>query len=685
MQTSSTGYQFRDGIETSPSPYLRWAIVEDVYEEDVYYPSEDPFGNENRPIPLSYARSVAIRWLHHGGGRSTAKFLENWGGTSMPMKGAICAVGFIGGPTGEPVILGFWTQGYNQRLLKTGGSGEIGPGLRPGQEVIRRSGWRLRIVPYYNDLREFAEQYSISPWSLDFIAGEQHDVACFCAKCQTRVAAIETRDKETGEVKFTCPVKCPICADGKPALVSGSVAGGQGESWLAVQEIKLVSTVMRELSDLYDAAVVGMGLSDIRLQVEIQKRWKGYRDNTLKIEWGKEVSSYFRTQVVRYWESILTEYFTVGNLLNYTSDVVGQESRLVQLLHQYVEGFLYTNLTNYLMLDNRLTEVQRTALIEQLGENLKTYVLEYTPRLIQQMVKTAIMNKARVYIAELASQLRRKAVNWLTKNFLTDAKDAAISAIKDRLDLDWSGFRWVRDTAADVVADFYEKTASLDLVNAMRKALSEGLQDPEELPIMEIRGEQDVRSVLNPQTNREEGQGQKAAQFRLKLYRDGEMHLQIQQGLFLYFRSDGTVELDCNNIHFTADALKIVLQNTSQIAIKDVLQVGNPGGIGNVNEFKKVTLDEDNVREYSPPGGVVTTSTRDYVKSISWDDAAGKQKRMFDLLAVVAATNPATAIFVPLLEVIAEAYGAAQLIQVTPLSNSIIGKTEASAEHIEGN
>lgn len=683
LVSDTAGQQFRDGFEEGPSPYLRWAIIEDVYVEDVNYPAEDPFGNEDTPVPLSYARSVAVRWLHHGGGRSTVKFLENWGNTSIPMKGAICAVGFVGGPSGEPVILGFWTQGYGQRLIQSGGSGEIGTGLRAGEGVIRRSGWRLRVVPYYDDLRDFANQYSISPWSLDFIAGEQHDTACFCSTCQTRVASVEERDKTTGKIIFTCPVVCPICGKGKPVLVTGSVAAGQGESWLAIQELRLVNAVMKELTDIYDATTLGADLSDINLQITIQKRWQSFRDNELKRKWASEVTTYFRNEVVNYWESMLTEYFTVGNLLNYTSDAVGKESRLVLLLHQYVEGFLRTNLINYLTIDKRLTDSQRDALMKRLEENLVTYITEYTPRIIQQMVKTAVLNKARVYISEVASQLRRRAVNWLTKNFITDAKDKAVSAIKDRLDLDWSGFRWVRDAASQTVADFYGQVAQLDLVETMRKALEEGLQDPEELPILELRGEQDIRSVLNKQTNREEGQGEKAAQFRLKLYRDGELHLQVQEGLFLYFRSDGTVELDCNQIHLTADSLKAVLQNDSRIDIQNVLRIGNPGGIGAVNEYKKVTLNEDNVLEYEPEGVGVTllgNSTREFIEKVAWKYVQSRLLREL-VTPLTASVDPVTAATMAALRI---AWTTEQAIPAPP-KNSIIGKAEASAEHLEGN
>jgi len=681
--TVAPGYTYRDGLEQGPSPYLRWGIVEDVYAEDVTYPAYDEFGNRDTDIPLGYARSVTVRWLYHGGGRSTVRCLETWGVTSMPMKGTIVVVGFIGGPGGEPIVLGYWTQGYNQRLLKEGGSGEIGPGLRPGQEVWRRSGWRLRVIPYYDDVREFAERYTISPWALDIIAGEQHDIACFCPKCQTRYPATESRDEETGRIKFSCPTTCPECDGGKPVLVTGSVAGGEGEAWLAVQETLLVNTIMQELSDLYDGIVVGAGIRDMRLQIDIQKRWKQFRDTKLRIAWGAAVGSYYRNQVVRYWESILREYFTVGNLLDYADDAPGQTNTLVILLNQYVEGWLFTHLTNYLKVDGRLTEAQRNALMNTLGENLRTYIQDYTPRVIEQMTKQAIMNKARTYVTELVARLRRKAVNWLHKSFLKSAKDAALSAIRDQLDRDWSGFRWVRDTAAQAVADFYEKVAAFDLASEMRDALAEGLEDPEELPILELRGDQDVRSVLNPQSGREEGQGEKAPRFRLKLYRDGEVHIQVQEGLFLYLRSDGTVELDCDNIDVTANALNALLRDRSGITIQDVLTIGNPVGSKGPVPFKKVTLDEDNVREYDP-GLLAGVSTRDFVRKVGWKDTAGKLAPMMDAAAALC-VNPLLAQVVTAFESIATTLRALNSTTVPPPPNSIIGNTEASADHLEGN
>lgn len=693
------GHVYRDGMEEGPSPYLRWGIVEDVYEHDVSYPATDEFGNRDRDIPLSYARSVTVKWLHNAAGRSTVKFIEPWGVTSMPMKGSVVVVGFVGGPGGEPVILGFWTQGYAERLLRGPegglGTGELGPGLKPGQEIWRRSGWRLRVVPYYSDVRKFPEQYMKSPWVLDLIAGEQADQACFCAKCQTRYPSSEERNTTTGELELSCPTTCPTpgCS-GKPILVSSSVASGQGDAWLVTQSNFLVETIMKELSDLYDENILGGGIQDIRLQVEIQKRWKHFRDTELRREWGREVLAFFESQLVSYWEKILREYFTVGNLLSYAHDAPIAYSPLVALLSQYVEGWLYTHLTNYLMVDGRLTEVQRNSLMESLGRNLKTYILDYTPRVIEQMCKQAIMNKVRVYITDVIARLRRQAVNWLQKTGLKKAKDAVLGAISDQLDKDWAGFRWVRDAAGQLVADLYDKAAALDLANLMKRALAEGLEDPEELPIFELRGDQDIRSVLNPASGREEGQGDKASRFRLKIYRDGELHIQVQEGIYLYFRADGTFELDCQDIDFTADSMHMLLRDPSSIVVQDTLYIGNPMGTSGPQPFKKVTLDEDNVREYDPVAGI---STREFVERVAWKYVAGELGKIFRDAAVAPGdggttlkTNVAARLIGgQLMSALGALFGSALPSVADQLGfvpdNSIIGTTEASAEHLEGN
>jgi len=705
MAIGTPGHFYRDGLESGPSPYLRWGIVEDVYETDNFYPATDEFGNIDRAIPLSYARSVTIKWCNAAAGRSTVKFVEPWGVTSMPLKGSVAAVGFVGGPGGEPVILGFWTQGYAQRLIKGPedelGTGELGPGLKPGQEIWRRSGWRLRVIPYYNDVRKFDEQYVQSPWALDLIAGEQADKACFCPKCQTRYAATEERDSETGKLKLTCPTECPECG-GKAILVTSSVASGQGEAWLVVQEIRLVNAIMKELSDLYDEIIIGANIPDITLQVEIQRRWRRFRDTELRRKWGREVGGFFRAQVAGYWESILREYFTVGNLLTYAHDAPIMTGPLVLLLHQYVEGWLLTHLTNYLMVDGRLTKAQRDALMNRLRTNLVAYITDYTPRLIEQMVKQAIMNKARAYLTDVVSRLRRKAVNWLHKTFLKTAKDAALGFIRDKLDIDWKGFRWVRDTAGQTIADFYEKVAEFDLVAEMRKALDEGLEDPEELPILELRGEQAIRSVLNPESGREEGQGDKASRFTLRLYRDGELHIQVQEGLFLYCRADGTFELDCEAIDFTANKLDVLLRDFSRIVVQDILAIGNPLGEAGPQPFKKVTLDEDNVREYDPgPAGI---STRRFVERVAWAYISQQLGQLFAQAPVTPTdggltfkTYLATQLLggsplswnlgssLPLgISSLAEAIGVLKQLTIPP-PDSIVGKTEASAEHIEGN
>lgn len=666
--------QWRDGLGYGPSPYIRWAMVEEVYEEDIEQPSFiDTGGQENF---LAFARSVKIRWLHHAAGRAVVKFLEPWGVTSMPMIGSLAAVGFVGGPGGEPVILGFWTQGYGDRV-----PGEMGD-LRPGQEVWRRSGLRFRIVPHYRDIRKFNEQLDKSPWDIDIILGEQHDTACFCVKCQTRFPS--TEEVVDGKKVLTCPTTCPIC-DGKMRLVSGSVAAGQGDAWLAVQSALLVDNVLNGVFHHIDENVLGEVISNVQTQQTVRNALRRYIWADVRTAWGSDVRQYYESELVSRWEGILREYFSVGSLINYADDASELiDSTLVAVLISTIDGWIQTQLRYYLSTED-MTNEERNTLIAAMRENLKSYVMEFVPNQIEASSRAFVDNKARIYLTEVVARLRRNAVDWLYKNVLKKLKDKALKEIRDRVNLDFGGLRSARDAVAQYSADALAKIAEADLVKLMHELLEEGLEDPEELPVIEMRLDQDLRSIVNTKTGREEGQGQKAARTRLKWFRSGEMHLQIRDEIFLYLNADGSVDLSCSGpISIDAPQMTIGLEEESHIYIEDELHIGKPG-----DAMKRVVLDEDDVREYTPggAGGILSAltsglvdgvSTRNFIERVAWRYVAGKLQEPDILAGIALATVDAGASLVV-------ALNRSKATTPNPPLNSVIGQTDASADHLKGN
>ena len=668
--------QWRDGLGYGPSPYLRWAIVEEVYEHDVEQPSfPDTGGQENF---LAFARSVKVRWLHHAAGRSVVRFLEPWGVTSMPMVGSVVAVGFIGGPGGEPVILGFWTQGYNERI-----PGEIGS-LRPGQEVWRRSGLRFRIVPRYTDLRKFAEQLNTSPWDIDLIFGEQHDTACFCPKCQTRFPSIEST--EDGKTVLSCASECPICG-GKLRLVSGSVAAGEGDAWLHVQATYTVDSILNGVFNHIDENVLGENIDNVQTQQAIRNALRRYIFADVRAAWGGDVTEYYETELVSRWESILREYFTVGSLLNNANDASEViDSTLVTYLITYIDSWIQTQLQYYLT-DTDMSVEDKNTLTRAMRDNLTSYVTDLVPSLIETRARAFVETKARIYITEVVAQLRRKAIDWLYKDVLKKLRDKALKEIGGRLKIDFGGLRAARDAVANYSAEILGKIAQADLFDTMQKFLDEGIQDPEELPVLELRLNQDLRSVINAQTGFEEGQGQKASRCRLKLYRTGEMHLQIRDDIFLELNADGSVDLRMSGpLSIDAQQATVNLEEDSLINIDGVLRIGHPG-----KSHKAVTLDDDDIREYEPGavGGVASAltggliggiSTRQFIERVAWRYVADVLKPIFDA-AVIVPTDGGASLKVS----VSTALGLVGNAIPNPPANSVIGKADASADHLEGN
>jgi len=668
--------QWRDGLGYGPNPYIRWAMVEEVYDSDIEQPPFSDTGGQ--PAFLAFARSVKVRWLHHQAGRSVVKFLEPWGVTSMPMIGSIAAVGFVGGPGGEPVILGFWTQGYNDRI-----PGEIGD-LRPGQEVWRRSGLRFRIVPRYTDLRDFAAQLNKSPWDLDLIFGEQHDTACFCPECQTRFPS--TEETVDGKKVLVCPSECSVCG-GQLRSVSGSVAAGEGDAWLHVQATFTVDAVLNGLFSHIDENVIGEYIDNVQTQQSIRNSLRRYIFADVRSAWGREVTTYYETDLLSRWEGILREYFTVGSLLNYADDASGViDSTLITHLITFIDGWIQTQLQHFLTTTDMGVE-QRSTLIRSMRDNLTSYVTELVPSLIESRARAFVETKARIYITEVVAILRRRAVDWLYKDVLNELRNSAVREIGGRLRLDFGGLRSARDAVAQYSADILAQVAQADLYEAMQKLLDEGLQDPEELPIMELRLNQDLQSIVDTKTGLEEGQGQKASRFRLKLYRSGEMHIQIRDDIFLELNADGSVDLRLSGpLNIDAKQATVNLEEDSRVNIESVMRIGHPA-----SDYKAVTLDEDDVREYVPGavdgilsavtgGAVGGPSTRQFIERVAWRYVADVLKLIFDAAVIVPMDGGAS-----LKTSVSTALGLVGKAIPNPPANSVIGKADASAEHLEGN
>jgi len=671
MRRYDIGEKFRDGLLPTESSFLRWGVVEDVVTDDVKVPITDQFGNNEGNDTLVYSRSLLVRWLHHSAGRVTVRHIEPAGVTSVPMKGSIVLVGFVGGPGGEPVILGTWTDAYKERI-----PAELG-NMRPGQEVWRRSGLRFRVVPYYDDLREFSNQYMQSPWSVDILVGEQHDEACFCPKCQTRYPAEAKRDERTGKLSYVCPLECEICKSNDTSstlvLVKGSVGAGEGDAWLELQADILVSSALKGLYDSVDERVIGQYINDIQVQQLVRNWYRNYLYLDVGPTWGKEVTKFYREQLVNLWQNLLTTYFKEGALTNVVSDVPGLTGTITVLLAKWVDGWINTTLLSYLLPNERLTDEERGMLIKGMSDNVKSYVTDYLPQLCVQHFKNFVYNKTRIYVSETLAKLRRKAVNWIYKDFLQKYGDATTKAIGDWLSGKFGGVGKAVQAAAEHTNEFLKDIANNDYVKWMSNAIEQGLKDPEELPIFEIRADQDLTSVVDTKLAREEGRGQKAPRFRMRIYRDGEMRIQVQENVFLYCRADGSVELDCNQLTLTSDSLLATLSDQSDIQIKDVLQIGVP-----TDAYKEVTLDKDNVREQETVSGY---STRKFVEDVAWRHIAGQ---------LVNVVNTGSASFNPAEPIGAGnsfklALEAASLDTTPPPSNTVIGKTEASAKHLKGN
>jgi len=156
------------------------------------------------------------------------------------------------------------------------------------------------------------------------------------------------------------------------------------------------------------------------------------------------------------------------------------------------------------------------------------------------------------------------------------------------------------------------------------------------------------------------------------------VRIQVQDQIYLFFRADGEVELRCNNLEIDAQSLAMALEQSSSIFPRETLNIGLTD-----KDYKAVTLNEDNIREYQPTG-VGQQSTRDYVIKVAWKDAASKLSPMFTAAAAVC-TNPLLAQVVAALQGIATALDMSNSVTLHPGNNSIIGKAESSAEHLTGN
>jgi hypothetical protein len=662
-----------DGLPSKPSAYLRWGIIEDISLDDISYPGNTPSGGRSRDIYFTYARSVSIKWLDGPGGRDSVKFIEPIGVTSVPMKGSVVAV-LSTGPSGEPVIIGSWTQAYKSKQLT-----ELA-NLNPGQEIWRKAGLAIRIIPYYDDLRSYAEQYSKSPWTLDLIMGEQHDQACFCPTCQTRYPANST--KIDGKDVYSCPTYCEVCAENKNSskliLVRGSVAAGEGAAWAAMQADLLLSSILRGIYAKADSNVLGVYIKNKSAQQDIRSYFRRYLYNELGPTYQPDISDFFVTQGTNLWKELLTTYVKTGDIPASTTsdipDIIGNS--LIVTLKGYLDGWINTNLNHYMLTEGmgKISEDERKLVLKALNDNITTYITEYLPGLLTQSFQQFIYNTSRTYISENVALLRKKATNWVYDLALKGAESGIKSLMKGWLGEQLPGFKKAYFDITTLPNEIINNIAKNDLIKLLDKGLDR-IQDPEELPIMELRVNQDLSAVVDTQLGREEGKGDKAARLRVKIYRDGAMKLQVQESVFLNIDPDGTVDLQCNELNLETNKLFATLSERSQIYPKEKLQIGLPD-----KDYKPVTLDKDNVREYEG-----SPSLRSFIEDIAWKHVASKLTTMFGAAAITCdtATVPDVAAGIAFADMVKTTLPDSLL--PGPASNSIIGKTESSSIHIDGN
>jgi len=652
---------FMDDLPAKPSPYLRWGIIEDVSLVDISYKGYSPFGYRSKDIVFTYARTASIRWLDGPGGRDSVKFIEPIGVTSVPMKGSVVAVLFTG-PTGDPVIIGSWTQAYKSRTRS-----ELG-NLNPGQEIWRKSGLAFRIIPYYDDLRSYSEQYAASPWSLDLIMGEQHDKACFCPTCQTRYPAHVSYSN--GKPVYSCPLYCEVCAaentHSKLILVHGSVSPGEGDAWAETQADLLVSSILRGLYTLADERILGEYITDKSAQQSIRQYFRTYIYDQLGPTYTPTVRDYYVNYGMQLWRQLLVTYISEGDIhANISSDIPGGIGDLLivplsQLLINWIQSDLKYFVVN--TLSGAVSEEEANKLITALRDNLETYIKNYIPAVISQSFQRFIYNKSRTYISENIALLRRKASSWVYNLALRDIESSFRRSMRGWLDKNLSGFRKVYFDIQKVTLEAAAEAAQSDFIKQLDKSL-EKLQDPEELPIMELRVNQDLASVVDTRLGREEGKGDKAARLRVKIYRDGAIKMQVQESVFIDIDPSGTVDIQCSELNIDTSLLHANLANTSRILPQEKLQIGLPD-----KEYKPVTLDKDDVME--------SKDFRGFIEKIAWAHISNQLNDIFsgsslegyapdvvNKIRTEATTSPFS----------------------VPVQNQVIGNTKASSEHLDGN
>ena len=657
------GDTYLDDLQDTPNAYIRWGMVEDVTNADISYPNTDTQGNKTPDIVLTNARSVSIKWLDGPGGRDSVKCIEPMGITSMPVKGTLVAVGFTG-RYNEPVILGSYTQGYESRI-----GNELGD-LHPGQEVWRKSGLRFRILPHYNDFREYTTQLSTSPWTIDLIMGEQQDQACFCPTCQTRYPA--TSNFEDGKTVFSCePKTCTVCEQNKKPsnliLVKGSVATGEGLAWANTQASLLMNAILKGIYDIIDTKVIGVYIQDTSTQQDIKGFVKRYLYIDLQQKYDPYIKDYFINSLTDLWKDLLRTYVKTGDVQTFgKSDVPGViGTSLVPVLRGYIDGWVQTQLKHYLMGKENLTDTQVTNIVNTLNSNLTSYFTDFLPSYLQQSAYQFLANKSNTYINETLANLRKGAVNWVYKWATEELGKGLKKQVKGWLGNWLPGLQKNLIDVASAPTKAIEAIAHNDFVSAIDKAIDK-MKDPEELPIVELRLDQDLASVVNTQLGREEGGGTKTPRSRVRFYRDGTIKVQVQNTTFISIDADGTVDMKCEDLKIEATTAEVSLEKRSNVYINDVLRMGHPE-----DEYKKITLDKDNVRENTDG-----LTTREFIETVAWKHVSTK------IAEVVAKSITDFAggglIFGPNLVTSGGDTPA-------PPDNSVIGKTESSSKRITGN
>jgi len=693
MSIIDPGEKYRDGLPTTPGPYVQWGIVDDVIDVPTTYPIYDHIsGQKIKDIPIRYARSCAVTLLDGQGRLTGVRYLEPLGNTAMPMRGAVCAIGTLGKAGGEPIILGFITSGYQERS----DSLEFGAHMSQGNEILRRSGIRWRIVPQYTDLRQFNNQYIKSTWDIDIRIGEQSDDACWCPQCQARFA------KEGN----SCPTICSVCGGGPLRAIQNSIAAPYADTFVTFQVEMVLSTILNELYKGISESLVA-NTKDITnpyllaVITGVRQEFISWSDLNIKNTLRQNIKNFYNGSIQNYYTEIISNFAKYGDLSTYTALAPDFIAALITPIVEAVDMWLSSSFVQYL--SGTMDEDVRIRLSKAMRASMADYISNIIPMMIRNYITDFVSRKIQYYITEKLDDLKRRATSAtdnITKEVYTRAKTFLVKEAKSLVssafkkivsekkvdpyaarytdynaspeELRLNQLRDMSDAGKVVtVPDLEWELKKIDFVNLLKQFkadLATGLKDPEDLPIFEIILSKDSTIVVNDTTGYPEGTGAKTPAWRFRVYRDGSVKLQVTDKASIGVNSEGDMSISNTSIDITTERLNVQLFNDSSIDVDTTLYLGNTEV-----EMKKLTLDQDKVEEID--------TTRDYIQKVAWSYISEKLASMFTQSAVTPSDGGAT-----LKSNMAISLGIASLTErLMLLPNTQIGKVIASSAHIKAN